>query len=79
MAKKLKKRDVVEEDGVIGTMQGDTFVAESNFKISAILKYVILLPTTVNNKTTSGFLVMIQSKMNAYERYIKPVKRKFFF
>jgi hypothetical protein len=60
MASRLKRREVVEHDRVIGTMQGDMFTPESNFIISEITHYI----TTPNQ---SGFLVKIKSKMNSYE------------
>ena len=49
---KLKRREVVEQGGVIETLQGETFSPESNFKICRILEYIV----TTNQ---SGFLVQI--------------------
>jgi hypothetical protein len=61
MSRRLNKREVVEQDGVIGTIQGEIFSPESNFHIKDILQYVI-------TSTQSGFLVKIETQ--AFERYM---------
>lgn len=68
MSSRIKRREVVEQDGVIGAMQGEVFSPESNFRITEILHYII-------TPTQSGFLVKIKSKMNDYERYKKQICR----